>query len=467
LETSHTVHPTSLGPGSLVGPWRLLALVAQGTQGVVFRAERAAAPEAGPVALKVAIQPGDPRFALEIELLSRTQHPNVPRLRDSGQWSGPGGAQYPFLVMEWVEGLPLYSWARLQARRPRELLRVLAQAASAIQGVHAAGGIHQDIKGDNILVRPEDGRAVLVDFGSCTYRGAPVLTRASAPPGAPQYHSPQAQLHEWKFRRQPAARYECTAADDVYALGVTAYRLATGRYPLIAEDIGTDDDLEDLFSHFPELVPADALVQLSPELARWIRQMLSVEPEPRGTPAELAIGLALSADTEGPAADQPIISRMATKPTGPETMIVSSLEDLPWKKGLKGLTLLAVLVAGGCMIQALRTPAPLTDTGEYAQAAGFLGQEDSTTRLAEAGLTQPLNFSGPTRPGGITAPVPSEPLPGQRLPPCKGPQLEINGGCWFLVGNAAPPCAETTYEWRKRCYAPSMGPSRPSTTGER
>jgi hypothetical protein len=418
------------------------------------------------VALKVAYRAGDPQFALEIELLSRTDHPNVPRLLDSGQWSGPGDAQHPYFVMEWVEGVPLYAWARLQPRTPREMLRVLAQAASAIEAVHLARGIHCDIKGDNLLVRPEDGRTVLLDFGSCTYRGAPVFPRQPEPPGTPQYHSPQSQLHQWKFRRDPTARYEPIPSDDVYALGVTAYRLATGRYPLFAQEMSTDDDLDELFSQFPEMVPADALVQLSPELARWIRKMLSVEPELRGTPAELATGMSRSAATEGPEADQRIIQRMITEPQGPETQIVSSLDDLPWNKGFKGMAMIAVMVAGGCLFQGLMGAAPLTDMAAHAQA-GMVSEQRGTANLGETALAQPLNVSEPMIHGGISAPVPSEPLPGQRLPPCKGPQIEINGSCWFVVGNTAPPCAETTYEWRKRCYAPVMGPPRPSNTGDR
>ena len=270
------MHPATLPPGSIVGSWRLLALASQGSFGVVFRAESTTAPESGPVALKFALQPGDPRFALEAKLLSRMQHPNLPRLRDSGEWSSSGGATYSFLVMDWVEGLPLYSWARLQPRSSREVLRVLVQGASALHAIHAAGGLHRDVKGDHFLVRPDGGHAVLVDFGSCTFHGAPAITRNSGPPSTPQYLSPQAQLHQWRLRGDPAARYEVSAADDVYALGVTAYRLVTGRYPLFAEEFGTDDGLDGVSSDFPELVPADALVRLSPELARWIRQMLSV-----------------------------------------------------------------------------------------------------------------------------------------------------------------------------------------------
>jgi serine/threonine protein kinase len=462
------VHPTALPPGTRIGTWRLLGLVSQSAHAVVFRAEDSAHPEAGPRALKLALRPGDPHFALEIELLSRTRHESVPRLHDSGQWAGPGDAQFPFLVMDFVEGLPLYSWARLQPRRPREVLRVLAQAASAIQAVHAASGLHRDIKGDNILVRLADEHIMLVGFGACTFRGAPLLPHQPAYPGTPQYHSPQSQLHEWKFRRHTGARYEGTPADDLYALGVTAYRLVAGRYPLIAEDISTDDEVEDLFSHFPELVPADALVQLSPELARWIRQMLSVEPAARGTPLELATGMSLSAKNEGPEADQPMIPRMASSPSGPQTQIVSSLDELPWRKGVKGSAMFALMAAGGAaLFQALCPSAPLPDTGTYTRAAEVPAQGGAPSRLGEMTLTQPP-FISDFRPHlGIGAAVPSSPMPGQQHPPCRGPQFEINGGCWILVGNASPPCPETTYEWRKRCYMAVGAPLRPSTTGER
>jgi hypothetical protein len=461
--------PDSLAPGSVIGSWRLQALASQSPYGVVFRAERAAQPDAGPFALKLAFRPADPCFALEAEFLSRTHHPNLPRLHDSGQWTSPGGALFPFLVIDWVQGLPLYSWSRLKVRTSREQLRVLAQAASALQAVHEAGVIHRDFKGDSILVRPEDEHVVLVDLSSCTSRGAPVLTRDTGLPGTPQYDSPQSQLHQWKYRRQPAARYEATVADDVYALGVTAYRLTTGRYPLIAEEISTDTPVEELFSHFPELVPADALVQLSPELARWIRQMLSVEPEPRGTAAELAVGLALAADTEGPAADQPIIQRMILGQT-PETQIVStSSTDLPWHVWFKTTIMGALLIAGGgALLHAVLDPLPSAHASAHIPAAQAPAPESDTSGLGEITLPEPLSPAEPKpTKQGVSAAVPAEPLPGQRLRPCKGPQLEINGGCWYLVGNASPPCPETTYEWRKRCYAPSMGPPRPSTAGEK
>src|SRR5689334_14400392 len=108
------MHPSTLPPGSIVGSWRLLGLASQGSFGAVFRAESTTSPSSRPAALKFALQPGDPRFALEVEFLSRMQHPNLPRLRGSGKWRTSGGTAYSFLVMDWVEGLPLYAWARLR-----------------------------------------------------------------------------------------------------------------------------------------------------------------------------------------------------------------------------------------------------------------------------------------------------------------------------------------------------------------
>ena len=109
MESSHTVQPAALPPGSLVGSWRLLGLAAEGSYGIVFRAERADAPGAGEFALKLARLPADPRFALEVELLSRVRHPNVPRLHDSGEWAGPEGP-HPFLVMDQIFGTPVVAW---------------------------------------------------------------------------------------------------------------------------------------------------------------------------------------------------------------------------------------------------------------------------------------------------------------------------------------------------------------------
>lgn len=463
------VYPTSLPPGSLIGAWRLMGRVSQGSSGIVFRAHRADSPEAGLFAFKIALHPRDPRFELEVELLSRLKHPNIPRLYDSGQWSGPGGALFPFLVMDLVKGLPLYSWVQLQVRTAEQQLRVLAQAASALQAVHAAGGIHRDVKGANILVRPSDGHLWLVDFGSCTYRGAPVLTREPEPPSTRYYQSPQALLHQWRFLGEPTVRYPSVPADDVYALGVTAHFLATESYPVIDEDAEATLEHEDRVAHFPALVPAEKLVPLRPELARWIRQMLSAEPAARGSAAELAAGLALSTDTEAREAAQAAAAQSASEQREEKQPSVSEGKHRSWRKEFAATAAAAALIFGGMGLgHALREQSLLAAAREQAREAQAAAQESDTSAVGEAALQQPLTASEPnTTHDGIGAEVPKDPLPNQRQPPCKRPQIEINGGCWIRVADEAPPCVESTYEWRRRCYWPVFTSSRPNTTGQK
>jgi hypothetical protein len=101
-----------------------------------------------------------------------------------------------------------------------------------------------------------------------------------------------------------------------------------------------------------------------------------------------------------------------------------------------------------------------------AQPSAAAPQAEETTGLGDFALPVLLSTLEPLpTQDGLTAEVPTEPLPGQRLSPCKKPEREINGGCWILVGDEAPPCTPRTYEWKNRCYWPSFGPPRPATSG--
>jgi hypothetical protein len=102
--------PFSLPPGTQIGPWRVKAYEGGGAYGLVFRAVRVGEEQAGDVALKVACYPREPRFQREVALLSRVDHPSVPRLLDHGEWQAPGGEAHPYIVMEWIEGLELYAY---------------------------------------------------------------------------------------------------------------------------------------------------------------------------------------------------------------------------------------------------------------------------------------------------------------------------------------------------------------------
>jgi serine/threonine protein kinase len=144
-DSPSSLSPAALPVGTLVGRWRVVAWAGRGTHGAVYRAVPADKEHAAPVALKMALVPRNPRLAREAELLSRFRNPSIPRLWDEGEWQHPGGDFFPYVAMEWIEGVPLYAWARQQPFSAPTACQMLAQLARALQSVHAQGCVHRDV----------------------------------------------------------------------------------------------------------------------------------------------------------------------------------------------------------------------------------------------------------------------------------------------------------------------------------
>ncbi|MDY7227894.1 serine/threonine-protein kinase [Hyalangium rubrum] len=460
MEKFHPVDAGALRPGTEVGPWRLVSVHRKGAYGALYRAEKAEIPGTGTVALKLALHPMDERFEREVELLSRIDHAHVPKLLDAGEWTAPDGARFPYVVMEWVEGEALYEWARDQRLTSRSALKLLAQVARALEALHAVEGVHRDIKGDNLLVAG-GGRAVLVDFGSGCYQGARVLTHTVMPPGTPRYWSPEAQLFQWRFGRRTSARYEARPADDVYALGVMAYRLVTGSYP--PEALEWEEALDSPQPAPPERMAPESLVTVCPGLAALIRQMLANEPTARGSAAQIAQALERVAKTAGRQANRPITRRQGGE------AVTSMAQPVKWRPavawlGWIGATALSVLLVvshwgGEPQVPEERSAQALRGTHAGGEADG------GTTALGDVASTATGHAQMP-EPGkkGLGMEMPKTPFPGQRQPPCEPPEIEANGGCWVLLGNVKPPCGPRSYEWKKGCYWPSFPYQRPATS---
>lgn len=175
------------------------------------------------------------------------------------------------------------------------MLQLLAKLARAIKATHAAGAVHRDMKGDNMLVRHSDGQAVLTDFGAGNSPCAARLTWEPLPPGTVPYRSPEAWLFERRAEHSQDAHYVAGPGDDVYALGVTAYRLVTGEYPFTARLLQDDAGVWTL-----EGLPLPSAQELNPQVdaqfSALIVRMLSVPPEARGTAGELAEALEAAAE---------------------------------------------------------------------------------------------------------------------------------------------------------------------------
>lgn len=150
--------------GERVGPWRALHRLGRGGMGDVWMAERNDGTYEKRVAIKFLY--GDTphlraRLQMERHLLAQLQHPNIPRLIDGGVTAGG----QPYLVTDFVEGLPLDGWSRTaQGADFDARIGVFRQVAAAVAHAHEHSVAHRDIKPNNVLV-DRDGRAHLLDFG--------------------------------------------------------------------------------------------------------------------------------------------------------------------------------------------------------------------------------------------------------------------------------------------------------------
>jgi len=443
----------------LVGPWRIEGYAGRGTYGLVFRARRAGHPGSRPVALKMAAFPNDPRFAREEELLRRTQHPAIPQLVDRGWWHASPELKHPYLVMEWIRGQPLYEWARVHTPTCREVLRVVAQLGWGLAVLHRGDCLHRDLKGDNILVEPE-GRAVLTDFGSGTWKGAAPLTDRVLPPNTPEYRSPEALRFAWQHWSTKGACYQASPADDLYALGVALYRLLTRVYP----PPGTEPEAwkEQAQDRCAPRQPAHQInARVVPELSALVERLLSKEPGARGTAPELAQAAEAAAEHLGPEADAAFWDSERSAAPIPEE---PQAHFVPWRNVLL-LATLSLSVVGPCWMAPEWHPEPSKVTRAAAHDAGTapdagtrgLGEDAVTTRMEVQSL--------PAASKAISLDMPKNPLPGQRRPPCTRDWEEIiHGGCWVRVANKKPPCGDDTYQWQQACYDPAWDRSRPPTT---
>jgi serine/threonine protein kinase len=136
------------------------------------------------------------------------------------------------------------------------------------------------VKGANVLVRRADGQAFLMDFGAGDYRGAETLTSKLLPPGTPAYRSPEVWGFLSVFRRHPTVHYPASPCDDLFALGVMAYRLVTDRYPPSTNPAEPGSEVWREGGSGPP--PPSALnPQVGPELDALVLQLLAVAPEER------------------------------------------------------------------------------------------------------------------------------------------------------------------------------------------
>jgi serine/threonine-protein kinase len=279
-----------------VGQYRVVGPLGQGGQGDVFLAECAGR---SCVLKFFRDHPDNPWGELEMDILRHVQHPNVVRVLGHGRWPYPDEGSL-YLVMEYVEGLPLLRHALEHNPSARQAATLMREAAGALGVVHRQGVLHRDVKPDNLLVRRADGRPVWVDFGVGHLEGRPTLPRLwRLPPGTPEYTSPEA----YRFlaeHPEDTARYRPGVADEVWALGVTLYELLTDRLPF-GSRMSNPHMVKDLRTRTP-LAPHEDNPRVPEALGRVCMRLLEKEPQARLADME-AVAAALEAALAGAGAD--------------------------------------------------------------------------------------------------------------------------------------------------------------------
>ncbi|MHC4909885.1 MAG: WD40 repeat domain-containing serine/threonine protein kinase, partial [Planctomycetota bacterium] len=234
------------GPGTVIGDYRLLEVIGEGGFGKVFLAEQMQ-PIVRRVALKI-LKPGMDsehviaRFEAERQALARMDHPGIASVFGAGATT----TGRPYVVMEYVDGLPITEYCDRHRFEINDRLRLLERTCLAVQHAHQKGIVHRDLKPTNILVTVHDGVPVpkIIDFGIAKAISEPLTDRTLQTGdrqllGTPQYMSPE---------QAEFGRADIDTRSDIYALGVVLYELLAGVTPFEPERMrgGSLGDIQDI-----------------------------------------------------------------------------------------------------------------------------------------------------------------------------------------------------------------------------
>jgi serine/threonine protein kinase len=166
------------------------------------------------------------RFEREAQSAARISHPNVTAIYRVGRLAG----DVPYMVMEYIDGRTVRDMVESGvAFEYAEARKLLASVAAALGAAHDRGIVHRDVRPGNVFVEHRTARAVLGDFGIAALlesgaASAARLTAVGVKLGETRYMSPEQIRGE-----------QVTEQSDVYAFGVLAYEVLTGRGPYDAK----------------------------------------------------------------------------------------------------------------------------------------------------------------------------------------------------------------------------------------
>jgi len=262
--------------GSDGGRFRVKATIGAGSMGVVYEAKDLLLGRTVALKMMRLHSSGSPQrtaglFLVEARAIARLNHENIIHLFDAGVWRG-----VPYLVIEHLQGGPLYQFLRREQFPPLRAVAVMCQVLNGLEHAHRHGIVHRDLKPSNVFLL-SDGRIKILDFGL-----AQMALAMGSPPtaaGTPGYMAPE----QWRCEQQDQRV-------DLWAAGVMLFEMLAGDRPFHA-----DSNVE-----LCKQVTADAeppsLQRFAPSLPgeaeRLLNKALQKQPERRfQTAAELRAAL--------------------------------------------------------------------------------------------------------------------------------------------------------------------------------
>jgi serine/threonine protein kinase len=249
--------------GQQLGPYELQSKLGAGGMGVVYRAIHRRLGQARAIKVLPAALAHDEtflqRFEREARLSSELRHPNIVMIFDIAEDHGVN-----YIVMELLDGRSLHEVIRKDGPLPLERAVVLLrQLAQALDFAHARGVVHRDIKPGNALVSDTD-HLTLVDFGIARAAEGTRLTEASSRIGTAEYMAPESITDG-----------DSGSGTDLYALGVIAFEMLTGRVPFTGVNSQTIMYAQ---IHTPPPSPRTFRTDLSPAVERVVLRQLDKDP---------------------------------------------------------------------------------------------------------------------------------------------------------------------------------------------
>jgi len=240
-----------------IGPYRISKLLGHGGMGIVFKATRIDGEFRRDVAIKmirpfVHIDESLARLQIEKEILAKLQHPHIAQLYDAGMTT----EGLPYLVMEYVDGVPIEEYCNKNKCKIDERLSLIKDVCSAVHYAHKNLIVHRDLKSQNIYV-DKNGNVKILDFGI-----AKLLTpRNLAFPNLKTIQGQKIWTPHYASPEQIKGK-SITIQTDIYALGILLYRILTGSYPFNLKD-KTLSEIEDIIINSSPLLPSQVIMRIS------------------------------------------------------------------------------------------------------------------------------------------------------------------------------------------------------------